>query len=130
MKSLQILVLFLLVLSGKNPVLCQNRVEAQVLVRGNVKFEKAFYSNGKLAYPREPSKDAVVVAVDKKGNKYSTKTDENGHYEIKLPIGEYQMQAFVPTGFSVETSSDVSNLVIKKNKKVKLNFILFSRGCG
>ncbi len=131
MKKLQILVLFLLILSGKTAVLSQNRVKDQVLVRGNVEFGKTFYyETGKLAEPSKPGKDAVVVAVDKNGNKYSTNTDEKGRYEMSLPVGEYQIKAFIPTNFSIETSSDISNLVVKKSKKIKLNFILFNRGCG
>lgn len=125
MKVLQILVLFLAV----TPILSQNRVENEVLVHGTVKYEESRYANGKLASPREVSKDAVVLAIDKEGKRYTTKTNENGKYELRLPKGDYQIQAYLPMNFSLETSSQKSNLVLKK-RKVKLNLILFSYGCG
>jgi hypothetical protein len=99
---------------------------------GQRSFENTFTTklNGIVFDSEKPVKDAVVFAVDKRGNRYSITTDEKGRYEIRLPIGEYQIKAFVPTGFSVEISSDVNNFVVKKAKKTKLNFILFNRGCG
>lgn len=78
----------------------------------------------------KPAKDAVVFAIDNSGKKYSVKTDSKGRYELRLPIGEYQIKAFIPTGFSVEISSEPSNLFVKKIHKIKRDFVLISRGCG
>ena len=130
MKVLQIIILFSTVLGYSIPAICQNRLEDRVLIRGRVEFEATFYSSGKLASPRSPGKGAIIDAIDKNGNRFSTTTDEKGNYEIKLPIGEYQIQAYIPTGFSVEITSAVNNLVVIKAKKIRLNFTLSSSGCG
>jgi len=126
MKGLLVLVLFF---AATIPVLSQNRVENEVLVYGTVKFENTYYSNGKLATSGETSKDAVILAIDKEGNKHTTNSDEKGNYELRLPKGEYQIQAYLPTGFSLEIASQKSNLVLNK-RKVKLNLILLSGSCG
>ena len=130
MKVLQILVLFSVALFCSSLTLCQDRFENRVLVRGTVKFAETFYSSEKATSPSSLGKDAIVDAVDKNGSKYSTTTDEKGYYELRLPIGEYQIRAHIPTGFSIEISSEINNLVVKKTKKIKLNFILFSGSCG
>ena len=70
----------------------------------------------------------VDEATNEKKVLYSTKTDNTGFYELKLPAGIYRIWVAGP--FSIYGSAEIKQYRITSKRNTKLDFVIEITSCG